>query len=71
MKMNEQIVEILLKAIPLKPVERDSTTENGAYEEWGKCPICSGTVAYISRGNSYCECCGQKIDWSVEPDENS
>lgn len=67
--MNNKIIEILVKAIPVKALDRDYSSDNGVYEEWGKCPICGGTVAYNSQLISYCEYCGQAIEWSGDIDD--
>ena len=54
-------VEALEKQIPKKP-EHD----NGA---WSTCPACFGSVPNdteeaVNRETSYCEHCGQALDWS-------
>ena len=59
----ENVKEALEKQIPMKPVENEPM--------WAICPNCGGSISkdnvleYIIYGEtSFCEHCGQAIDWS-------
>lgn len=55
-------IEALEKQIPKKPVvvDEDYIFEKDEWEKDYECPNCGNP--YID--DSYCSCCGQKLDWS-------
>ena len=54
----ETAIEALEKQVPKKPIE-------SKYGEQISCPHCSATLIYClhSYKGSYCEECGQRLDW--------
>lgn len=56
------LVTMAQKQIPKKPNRNSIFPSN---KKIGLCPVCEWTV---TREESYCEQCGQKLDWSVEDD---
>ena len=63
----EFIVNAVKKAIPAKPTDKIQigvSSDGKRYE--GKCPVCLEKVTQPKWGEkqSYCEKCGQKLDWS-------
>lgn len=63
---DEIIIEALKKQIPMKPNYR----QHGYYVDY-YCPVCgkqqkAPASVYRFRDGSYCEKCGQKIDWGVD-----
>ena len=55
----DEAIEALEKQIPKKP----STDGTYTVEDIMQCPSCNGFVLY-HKGISYCEKCGQAIDWT-------
>ena len=58
-EMFDAVIEALEKQIPKKPIT------DGTYkvEDVMQCPVCNGFVIY-HKGISYCEKCGQAINWT-------
>lgn len=56
------VIEALEKQIPKKPVVvgEEYIFEKDEWEKDYECPTCGNPYA----DDSYCSCCGQKLDWS-------
>ena len=54
-------LELEEKEKPMKPIEYDGQIPWVSYN----CPNCLWTISSVMK-ESYCETCGQKIDWSDE-----
>ena len=58
----ETAIEALEKQIPKKPVvvDEEYIFEKDEWEKDYECPSCGNPYAE----DSFCSCCGQKLDWS-------
>lgn len=59
----EVLKELVEKATPKKPTNIESHEKHDLLFVSGKCPVCRD---WVNDSMSYCEHCGQKIDWGEE-----
>lgn len=59
-------IEALEKQIPKKVVYHDNCGNATPYQ--ARCPICYEAIepTFYIRGESWCQYCGQKLDWTEE-----
>lgn len=57
----DKVIDIAIEAIE-KQIPKKPTSTDGFMRLW-RCPSCKAPMGY---GQSYCHCCGQKLDWMVE-----
>ena len=58
----EELKEAREKQVAKKPIVKDIVIFDCIQEQEIVCPICKSECG-VSRGQPYCENCGQKIDW--------